>query len=112
MRKQLLSFGDEPCELVKSYYPLELARGTAMMARAKIKGGTPTLLADMGYPPVRTDDDVTAEEPTSEEYETLRLPRQNPVLRTFRVVYSTDDRVIEVTTMAKAGHLYKLRYTF
>lgn len=112
MRKQLLSFGQEPCELVKSYYPLELARDTALMGRAKIKGGSPTLLAQMGYPPLRTLDKVTAEEPTSEEYETLLLPRQNPVLRTFRVVYSTDDRIIEVTTMVKAGHLYALRYTF
>lgn len=112
MRKQLLSFGQEPCELVKSYYPLELARGTALAGRAKIRGGSPTLLAEMGFPPLRTLDRVTAEEPTNEEYETLLLPRQNPILRTFRVVYSTDDRIIEVTTMAKAGHLYALRYTF
>lgn len=112
LRKQLLSFGDEPCELVHSYYPLELARGTAISERPKIKGGTPTLLAEMGYPPLRTADEVTAEEATTEEYEALRLPRQIAVLRTFRVVYSVDDRPIEVTTMAKAGHLYALRYNF
>jgi GntR family transcriptional regulator len=112
LRKQLLSFGDEPCELVHSYYPLELARGTAMAGKAKIKGGTPTLLTELGHPPLHTVDQVTAEEATTEEYEALQLPRQIAVLRTFRVVYSTDDRVIEVTTMAKAGHLYALRYNF
>jgi len=112
MRKQLLSFEDEPCELVHSYYPLDLARDTPMMGRAKIKGGTPTLLAELGYPPLHTVDQVTAEEATNEEYEALQLPRQISVLRTFRVVYSTDDRIIEVTTMAKAGHLYALRYDF
>lgn len=112
MRKRLLSFEDEPCELVHSYYPVELARGTALTGRAKIKGGTPTLLAELGYPPLHTVDQVTAEEATNEEYEALRLLRQTPVLRTFRVVYSTDDRIIEVTTMAKAGHLYALRYDF
>lgn len=112
MRKQLLSFDPDPCELVKSYYPLEIAQGTAMMERRKIKGGTPTLLAELGYPPRRTLDEVTAEEPTNEEYEALLLPRQVPVLRTFRVVLSDGDRPIEATTMAKAGHLYALRYEF
>lgn len=112
LRKQLLSLGGEPCELVHSYYPTEIADGTAIAGRAKIKGGTPTLLAEMGYPPLRTVDKVTAEEATTEEYEALQLPRQISVLRTFRVVLSHDDRPIEVTTMAKAGHLYALQYEF
>jgi GntR family transcriptional regulator len=112
LRKQLLSFRDEPCELVHSYYPLELASGTALTGEAKIKGGTPTLLAELGYPPLHTVDQVTAEEATNEEYEALQLPRRVAVLRTFRVVRSTDGRVIEVTTMAKAGHLYSLQYDF
>ncbi|WP_329390159.1 GntR family transcriptional regulator [Streptomyces sp. NBC_01716] len=112
LRKQLLSLSGEPCELVHSYYPLELASGTALADKVKIKGGTPTLLASLGYPPLHTVDQVTAEEATNEEYEALRLPRQVAILRTFRVVLSTDDAVIEVTTMAKAGHLYSLQYDF
>ncbi|MGW6578902.1 GntR family transcriptional regulator [Streptomyces globisporus] len=112
LRKQLLSLHGEPCELVHSYYPLELAAGTPLESKAKIKGGSPKLLADLGYPPVDTVDEVTAEEATNEEYEVLQLPRQVAILRTLRVVYSTDDRIIEVTTMAKAGNLYSLRYHF
>jgi GntR family transcriptional regulator len=112
LRKQILLLDGEPAELVRNYYPLELARGTAMMERKKIRGGTPTLLAELGYPPIRTLDEVTAEEPTHEEYEALQLPSIVPVLCTFRVVLSNDDRVIEVTEMAKAGHRYKLHYEF
>lgn len=112
LRKQLLSLDGEPCEVVCNYYPLELALGTAMMGRARIKGGTPTLLAELGYPPLRTVDFVTAEEPTTEEYELLQLPRQIPVLRTLRAVLSHDDRPVEVTTMVKASHLYGLQYEF
>lgn len=112
LRKQLLSLKGVPCELVYSYYPLELARGTAMMERKRLKGGTPRVLADLGYPPVRTVDEVSAEEPTNEEYEALHLPRLVPVLCTFRVVLSDEDRVIEVSEMSKASHLYKLRYDF
>lgn len=112
LRKQLLTLDDEPCEVVHCYYPLDIAEGTAMMGRARIKGGTPTLLAELGYPPLHTVDLVTAEEATNEEYELLGLPRQIPVLRTLRAVFSHNDEPIEVTTMVKAGHLYALRYEF
>lgn len=112
LREQVLHLDDEPCELVKSYYPLELARGTAMMHKKKIRGGTPALLAEAGYLPRRTVDRVSACVATQEQYEALELPSDLPILRTFRVVLSDDDRVIEVTEMAKAGHLYELQYEY
>lgn len=112
MRRQLLMHDGEPVELVTSYYPLELARGTALAEPRKIRGGTPTLLAEMGFPPRRTVDRVSARVPTPEQYEALRLPSDLPILRTLRVVYSDNDRPIEVTLMAKAGHLYELQYEF
>ncbi|MFF1477093.1 GntR family transcriptional regulator [Streptomyces sp. NPDC058301] len=112
LRRQVLSYDGSPVELVKSYYPVELARGTAMAERRKIRGGTPALLAEMGYPPRHTVDRVSARVPTQEQFEALQLPSDLPVLRTFRVVYSDDERPIEVTVMAKAGHLYELQYEF
>ncbi|WP_413799987.1 GntR family transcriptional regulator [Streptomyces iranensis] len=112
MRAQVLLLDDEPVELVKSYYPLELARGTAMMDRRKIKGGTPALLAELGHPPRLSVDKVSARVPTQEQYTALGLPGNLPVLRTLRVVYSDDERPIEATVMAKAGHLYELQYEF
>lgn len=112
LRAQVLFLDDEPVELVKSYYPLELARGTAMMDRRKIKGGTPALLAELGYPPRLSVDKVSARVPTQEQYTVLGLPGNLPVLRTLRVVYSDGERPIEATVMAKAGHLYELQYEF
>ncbi|MFI1867370.1 GntR family transcriptional regulator [Streptomyces jumonjinensis] len=112
MREQLLSHDGDPVELVSSYYPLELARGTALAEARKIRGGTPALLAAMGYRPRITVDRVSARVPTQQQYEALRLPTDLPILRTLRVVYSDDDIPIEVTVMAKAGHLYELQYEF
>ncbi|WNI16219.1 GntR family transcriptional regulator [Actinacidiphila sp. ITFR-21] len=112
LRRQLLSYDGEPVELAKSYYPAEIARGTAMAEPRKIRGGTPALLARMGYPPVQTVDRVSARVATQEQYEVLELPSDLPILRTFRVVYSTHERPIEATVMAKAGHLYELQYEF
>ncbi|MER5494179.1 GntR family transcriptional regulator [Streptomyces sp. NPDC002490] len=111
-RKQLLLHGGEPAELVSSYYPLDLAQGTALSEARRIRGGTPALLAGMGYPPRRTVDRVSARVPTQAQYEALRLPTDLPVLRTLRTVYSDGERPIEVTVMVKAGHLYELQYEF
>ncbi|MFI6644712.1 GntR family transcriptional regulator [Streptomyces sp. NPDC050504] len=111
-RSQVLSIDGEPAELVTSYYPLAIARGTPLAERRKIKGGTPTLLAELGHPPRLGVDRVSARVPTQEEYRLLRLPGDLPVLRTLRVVYGDDRRPVEVTVMVKAGHLYELRYEF
>lgn len=112
LRHQVLMLDDKPVELVHSYYPLDIARGTALAERRRIKGGTPTLLAELGHPPRLSVDRVSARVPTQEQYEALRLPGDLPVLRTLRVVYGDDERPIEATVMAKAGHLYELRYEF
>ncbi|MFH9661300.1 GntR family transcriptional regulator [Streptomyces sp. NPDC017248] len=112
LRHQVLSIDGEPVELVKSYYPSALARGTAIAEKRKIRGGTPALLAELGFPPRLSVDRVSARVPTQEQYQALRLPSDLPVLRTLRVVYSDDDRPIEATVMVKAGHLYELQYEF
>ncbi|MEU1671844.1 GntR family transcriptional regulator [Streptomyces roseifaciens] len=112
LRRQLLLIDDEPVELVKCYYPLGVARGTALMQRRRIKGGTPTLLAGLGFPPRLSVDKVAARVPTQEEYSALQLPSDLPVLRTFRVLRTDNDQPVEVAVMAKAGHLYELQYEF
>lgn len=70
------------------------------------------MLTALGHPPRLGVDHVSARIPTQEQYETLQLPGALPVLRTLRVVYGDDERPVEVTVMAKAGHLYELRYEF
>ncbi|MFD7118628.1 GntR family transcriptional regulator [Streptomyces sp. NPDC059922] len=112
LRHQVLMLDDEPVELVHAYYPLGIARGTALMEHRRIKGGTPTLLAGLGHLPRLSVDHVSARIPTRAQYEALRLPGDLPVLRTLRLVYADDEQPIEATVMVKAGHLYELRYEF
>jgi len=112
LRRQLLSIDDEPVELVASYYPADIALGTAIAERRRIRGGTPVLLAELGYPPRLSIDRVSARVPTQEQVTALSLPGNLPVLRTLRVVYSAHERPIEATVMVKAGHLYEVQYEF
>ncbi|MCX4693869.1 GntR family transcriptional regulator [Streptomyces sp. NBC_01408] len=109
-RRQLISIDGEPAELVSSYYPVDIAHGTALAEERRIRGGMPTLLAELGFPPRRSVDRVSARVATQEQYTALRLPGDLPVLRTLRTVYGDDDRPVEATVMVKAGHLYELRY--
>lgn len=112
LRHQVLTLDGDPVELVHSYYPPHIARGTPLAEHRRIKGGTPALLTALGHPPRLSVDHVSARIPTQEQYEALQLPGDLPVLRTLRVVYGADERAVEVTVMAKAGHLYELRYEF
>ncbi|MCZ4122126.1 GntR family transcriptional regulator [Streptomyces sp. H39-S7] len=110
LRSRLMLLDDEPAELVHSYYPVELARGTPLADRRRIRGGSPTLLAELGHPPREFVDRISARPPTSDELTALELPAEVCVLRTFRVVHSDGDRPIEVSVMVKAAHLYELEY--
>ncbi|MFB6568411.1 GntR family transcriptional regulator [Streptomyces noursei] len=112
LRRQIMHLGDQPCELVEVYFPLDLARGTPLMEHRKIKGGAGRILLEAGFPPLRCVDKVAARWPTPEQAKALRMPTKLPVLRQFRVTYSVDDRPIEASIMAKAGHLYELEYDF
>lgn len=86
--------------------------GTAIADKRKINGGTPVLLAGVGFPPRLSVDRVSARVPTQEQYRALNLPSHLPVLRTLRVVHSDDDRSVEATVMVKAGHPYEPQCEF
>lgn len=110
LRSRIGYLDGQPAELVHSYYPIELARGTRLADRRLIPGGSPALLLDMGYPTRSQDDAVAARPATTEEYEALEIPRDVPVLEIFRIVYSDDEKPIEVTLLTKPAHRFKMGY--
>lgn len=109
-RHQLLKLDDEPAELVWTYYPTDIARGTALAKPKKMKGGSPRVMADLGYPQRDAVDQVGTRLATVDEFITLRLPEDMPILRTFRVVFSDERRPVEVQVMVKAGQQYEIQY--
>ncbi|MEU4161277.1 GntR family transcriptional regulator [Actinoplanes sp. NPDC026670] len=109
-RHQLLHLGDEPAELLWSYYPVEIARGTRLAERRKIKGGTPAVLAELGYPLRNAIDQVGTRLATVDEFIALKLPQDMPVLRQIRVLYTDNQRPVQVDIMIKAGQQYEIQY--
>ena len=110
VRHQLLLLDDEPAELVWSYYETAVARGTRLAEARKIKGGSPAVLAELGYPLRNAVDQVMTRLATVDEFTVLQLPEDMPVLRQLRVVYTDGQRPIEVTVMIKAGQKYQIQY--
>lgn len=110
LRTRLMLHDGEPLELSWSYYPAEIAAGTELAGRAKIRGGAPRALADLGYPQRWFIDRLSSRLPTTEELEALGLPDDVPVIRQFRVVYSDGDRPVEVSVLVKGAHRYELEY--
>lgn len=109
MRHRLLRHEGRPVEVDWSYYPLELARGTELAERRRIRGGAPRVLADAGLPQRHYLDAISARMPTDEEADLLSLPNV-PVIRQFRVVYSDEDRPVEASILIKGSHMYELLY--
>jgi len=111
LRSRLLLLDDEPDQLAHSYYPLAIARGTALLESRKIKGGAIRLLAEKGF--VARDplaEEVRGRMPTPEEARLLRLDEGVPLLEVFRPVVTADDVVYEVAVMLFAADRHALRY--
>jgi GntR family transcriptional regulator len=110
VRSQVALIGAEPAELVWNYYPLGIARGTALAERRRLRGGSPAVLAGLGHPLRSAIDHVSVRPATVAEVVALRLPGDVPVLRQFRVAYTDDDRAVEAAVIVKAGQRFEVRY--
>jgi GntR family transcriptional regulator len=111
LRSRLLLLDHEPDQLAHSYYPLAIARGTALLESRRIKGGAIRLLAEKGL--VARDplaEEVRGRMPTPDEARLLRLDEGVPLLEVFRPVVTTDDVVYEVAVMLYAADRHALRY--
>lgn len=107
LRRRIMTLHHDPVELSWSYYPLEIAAGTALAGKKKIMGGATLLLESLGLKPARYEERITARLPTTAELELLELPDDVPVMRKIRVLFTGDSRPVEVTVMVKGGHRYE-----
>ncbi|MEV5898168.1 GntR family transcriptional regulator [Nonomuraea fuscirosea] len=110
LRRRLTLRDGDPVELTWSYYPSSIASGTQLAGRARIPGGAPRALADLGYPEREFTDRVSTRPPTTEEVEGLALPEGVPIIRQFRVILTDEKKPVEASVIIKGGHYYELQY--
>ncbi|MET9728448.1 UTRA domain-containing protein [Streptomyces zaomyceticus] len=97
-RREVLLDG-EVIELADSFYPLDIAQGTALAEARKIKGGAPTLLAELGYSPRYVIEDLEFRAATPLERRALALPEEGSVLALLRTTSTDDGSPYEVQLM-------------
>jgi GntR family transcriptional regulator len=96
-----------PWLLVVSYFPMELARGTALELAGPIEQGSIKLLADLGYPQVGFTDEIRARMPDAREFEFFGLTTGTPVIVVNRTAYSST-RPIRLTRYIYRGDRVRL----
>jgi GntR family transcriptional regulator len=109
-RRRVIVENDEPVEIVTSYYPLDLARGTKLAVERGIKGGAHAELKRMGVEFRDAEETVSAWMPTADEARTLRLPPSTPVMHLLRTVFDVDGRRVEVEHSVYGADRYQFRY--
>lgn len=110
VRRRTMLLDGAPVELTDSYYPVAIARGTALSDSRKVRGGAVTLLAELGYLPQQASEDVCARVPTDDERQLLQLGDHDWVLDLRRVLKTSDGSPVEVSVMAMIAHGRHLRY--
>lgn len=99
VRRRVILLDGYVIELADSYYPLSVARGTALLEKRKIKGGAPTLLAQLGYIPGHASEDLEFREASEDERSALALSEGAAVLTILRTTSTEDGSPYEVQHM-------------
>ncbi|MEQ0557889.1 UTRA domain-containing protein [Amycolatopsis sp. NEAU-NG30] len=110
VRRRVMLFDDRPVELVESYYPPAIARGTPLAEPRKIRGGAVALLAELGHRPERVREDVVARLATARERATLQLADPACVLQLSRVLFDQEGVAVEASVMTMVAEGRRLRY--
>lgn len=99
VRRRAILLDGDVIELADSYYPLPVARGTALAEKRKIKGGAPTLLAELGHQPRHVSEDLEFREADESERTALTLPEGASILTILRTTANEDGSPFEVQFM-------------
>jgi GntR family transcriptional regulator len=96
VRRSQYFIGEVPWQLINSYYPSDLAKGTALEQAGEIEAGSVGLLSELGYPQQGFVDEIGARMPNARELNFFALVSGTPVLVVTRTSYSAD-RPIRLT---------------
>ncbi|GLZ29907.1 hypothetical protein Lesp02_20970 [Lentzea sp. NBRC 105346] len=110
VRRRTMFLDDRPYELTDSYYPLAIAGGTPLAEPRKVRGGAPTVLAELGRQPRKIREDVSTRPATAEERELLELGEDQWVLVLMRTAMAEDGAPVEVSVMTMVPTDRRLSY--
>jgi len=96
VRRSQYFIGEVPWQLINSYYPSDVAKGTALEQAGAIEAGSISVLSELGYPQQGFVDEIGARMPSSAEFDFFKLASGTPVIVVSRTSYGSD-RPIRLT---------------
>jgi GntR family transcriptional regulator len=109
VRRRNGSIGGVPWMMMASYFPLDLAEGTALEQAGDIPGGSIKLLAELGYTQLGFIDEIGARMPNAREFAFFGLSSGTPVIVVNRTAY-TNERPIRLTRYLYRGDRVRLTH--
>lgn len=110
VRRRVMLVEDRPVELTDSYYVRAVAAGTDLALPRKIRGGAPTLLAELGYTAAEVVEDLSVRPAAPDEALELGLPENALVIFLVRVSSTADGMPFEVSVMTMRPEGRHFRY--
>lgn len=109
VRRRLRKVDGTPWQLADSYYPEDVAAGTAIMEPGDtfVPGG---LMRSAGHAQVRFRDEIRARPPTREESARLQLPPATPIDQHIRTGYNEAGRPVRVIITIAPGDRHVIVY--
>ncbi|MFI9238679.1 GntR family transcriptional regulator [Streptomyces sp. NPDC053079] len=112
VRSRRFVLDGKPVQLSTSYLPADLVAGSAIVQENTGPGGTYARLAELGYKPVRFNEEIRCRMPSAEEAERLALSLGTPVMHICRAAFAEGGRAVEVNEMILDSASYVLEYEF
>lgn len=104
---------DRPVQLATSYYPLDIARGTAISYTDTGPGGVYARLAELGFTPAHFTESLTARAPHPDEAFDLAMSKTGGIVfDVTRWAYTDGGRCVEVNRMVLDAAAFELTYDF
>ncbi|SEG82897.1 UTRA domain-containing protein [Thermomonospora echinospora] len=110
VRRRTMLMDGRPVELTDSWYPADIASGTALAEPGKIRGGAVTLLARLGYVVHEAREEVEVRNATPQEAAELAIPGDAPVIVLRRTCLTAQEVPFEASVMVMVPEGRRLRY--
>jgi GntR family transcriptional regulator len=101
-----------PVQLASSYFPLDIAGGTAIEQADTGPGGSKSRLADLGHAQVSITETIEVRTPEPGEAAALDMDEDQRLYQVTHVGRTADGRAVEVAIHLMPTHLWALSYTW
>jgi GntR family transcriptional regulator len=107
IRRSQHFIGDVPWQMINSYFPADIAKGTPLEQAGRIEKGSIALLTELGFRQQGFVDEIGARMPNAREFEFFRLTSGTPIIVVNRTSYDSA-RPIRLTRYIYRGDRVRL----